>query len=47
MERPLFNSRAWLADSEAGLSQPVAAEAETVAEQESLPIRDADSIPIV
>ena len=47
MERPLFNSRAWLADSEAGAPQPVAAEAETVAEQESLPILDADSIPIV
>jgi 3'-5' exoribonuclease len=47
MERPLFNSRAWLADSEVGPSEPVAAEAVTVAEQESLPILDADSIPIV
>lgn len=51
MERPLFNSRAWLAEGQQdGAPPPPTPEppspAEPVAEQESLPIGDADSIPI-
>jgi 3'-5' exoribonuclease len=46
MERPLFNSQAWLADGESAAVAEPPDPAEAGAEQESLPIGDADSIVI-
>ncbi len=49
MERPLFNSQAWLAQDQptaVAVPTPEPAQSEAAAEQESLPIGDADSIPI-
>ncbi|MDE1176036.1 MAG: HD domain-containing protein [Edaphobacter sp.] len=47
MERPLFNSQAWLADGpEPEAPSEPAPQEEAAAEQESLPMTDADSIPI-
>jgi 3'-5' exoribonuclease len=46
MERPLFNSQAWLAEDQPLPAPQPPTPAEPVAEQESFPIADADSIAI-